>query len=568
MCLEPKESNFHLKDDAKTKKQLINELRELRQRVAELATSEAKRKQAEEALRESEERYRTLFEDSRDAVYITTREGKLINANQSALDLFGYSREELTSVNALQLYLHPSDASKFQKEIKEKGFVRDYEVAFRKKDGTEMDCLLTTTLQRADGGGILAYQGIVRDITKRKQAEEEHRKLEVQLEQAQRMEAIGTLAGGIAHDFNNILSAIIGYTELVREDVPEGSNVHANLQEVFKAGIRAKDLVGQIRAFSRQREHEQKPVRISSIIKEALGLLRPSLPTTIEIRQNIQTKSDTVLSDPSQIHQVLMNLCTNASHAMREKGGILELSIEEVDLDTHDVASYPGLTTGAYVRLSVSDTGHGMNRRVMKRIFDPYFTTKEKGVGTGLGLAVVDGIVKTHGGAITAYSEPEKGATFHVYLPRIEHPKGVVKAEEIKPFPTGHERILFVDDEKVLVDIGKQMLERLGYQVTPRTSSTEALEAFRAQPEKFDLVITDQTMPNMTGETLAKELTQIRPDIPVILCTGYSEIPSERKLGASAVRDVVRKPIIVREMANSIRRVLEKSNGACPGATQ
>ena len=561
MCLEPKESNFLLKDDAKTKKQLINELRELRQRVAELATSEAKRKQAEEALRESEERYRTLFEDSRDAVYITTREGKLINANQSALDLFGYSREELTSVNALQLYLHPSDASKFQKEIKEKGFVRDYEVAFRKKDGTEIDCLLTTTLQRADGGGILAYQGIVRDITKRKQAEEEHRKLEVQLEQAQRMEAIGTLAGGIAHDFNNILSAIIGYTELVREDVPEGSNVHANLQEVFKAAIRAKDLVGQIRAFSRQREHEQKPVRISSIIKEALGLLRPSLPTTIEIRQNIQTKSDTVLSDPSQIHQVLMNLCTNASHAMREKGGILELSIEEVDLDTHDVASYPGLTTGAYVRLSVSDTGHGMNRRVMKRIFDPYFTTKEKGVGTGLGLAVVDGIVKTHGGAITAYSEPEKGATFHVYLPRIEHPEAAVEAEGIEPFPTGHERILFVDDEKLLVDIGFQMLERLGYQVTPRTSSTEALEAFRAQPEKFDLVITDQTMPNMTGETLAKELTQIRPDIPVILCTGYSEIPSESKLGASAIRDVVRKPIIVREMANSIRRVLDKSEG-------
>jgi two-component system cell cycle sensor histidine kinase/response regulator CckA len=558
MCLEPKESNFHMKDDAKTKKQLINELRELRQRVAELAKSEAERKQAEEALRESEERYRILFEDSRDAVYITTREGKLINANQSALDLFGYSREELTSVNTLQLYVHPSDASKFQKEIKEKGFVRDYEVAFRKKDGTEMDCLLTTTLRRADGGGILAYQGIVRDITKRRQAEEEHRKLEVQLEQAQRMEAIGTLAGGIAHDFNNILSAIMGYTELVREDVPEGTKAHANLQEVLNAGIRAKDLVGQIRAFSRQREHEQKPVRISGIIKEALGLLRPSLPTTIEIRQNIQTESDTVLADPSQIHQVLMNLCTNAAHAMCEKGGILELTLEEVDFDTHDVASYPGLTPGAYVRLSVSDTGHGMNRRVMKRIFDPYFTTKEKGVGTGLGLAVVDGIVKTHGGAINVYSELEKGTTFHIYLPRTEHPRGVVEAEEIKPFPTGHEHILFVDDEKLLVDIGFQMLERLGYQVTARTSSTEALEAFRAQPEKFDLVITDRTMPNMTGETLAKELTQIRPDIPVILCTGYSEMPSESKLGASAIRDVVRKPIVVREMANTIRRVLEK----------
>jgi two-component system cell cycle sensor histidine kinase/response regulator CckA len=318
--------------------------------------------------------------------------------------------------------------------------------------------------------------------------------------------------------------------------------------------------VGQILAFSRQREHEQKPVRIRDIVKEALGLLRPSLPTTIEIRQNIQTESDTVLADPSQIHQVLMNLCTNAAHAMGEKGGILELTLEDVDLDTHDVVSYPHITPGPYVRLGVTDTGHGMNGKVMKRIFDPYFTTKEKGVGTGLGLAVVDGIVKSHAGAITAYSEPEKGSTFHVYLPRIEHPDASVEAEEIEPLPKGHERILFVDDEKPLVDIAKQMLERLGYQITTRTSSIEALEAFRAQPEKFDLVITDQTMPAMTGKMLAKEITGIKPDIPVILCSGYSEILSGEKSGALGIRDVLRKPVINRELAQTIRRVLDKSN--------
>jgi PAS domain S-box-containing protein len=522
------------------------------------------RRSAQQELKESEEKYRTLVESSTDAILMTDKERKVVTCNQAFFNLFGYKKREIEG-KSIRI-IHQSDESfdSFGKTaypvIKRTGSLRT-EWEFMHKDGSIVPVEAITSAIRSPDGSITGYNAIIRDITARKQAEEEHRKVEVQLVQAQRMEALGTLAGGIAHDFNNILSAVIGYTELVREDVPEGTKAHANLQEVYKAGIRAKDLVGQILAFSRQREHEQKPVRISSIIKEALGLLRPLLPTTIEIRQNIQTESDTVLADPSQIHQVLMNLCTNASHAMHETGGILELTLEEVDIDTHDVASYPGLTPGAYVRLSVSDTGHGMNRSVMKRIFDPYFTTKKKGVGTGLGLAVVNGIVRTHGGAITVCSEPDKGTTYHVYLPRIGHPEAAVEAEEIKPFPTGHEHILFVDDEKPLIDIGKQTLERLGYKVTTRTSSTEALEAFRAQPEKFELVITDQTMPTMAGETLAKELTQIRPDTPVILCTGYSEIRSEQKLTALGIREVLRKPIIVREMANTIRRVLDKSEG-------
>ena len=561
MCLEPKESNFHMKDDAKTKKQLKNKLVELRQRIAELEKSEAERKRVEEALRESEKQYRTLFNGAADAIFIHDLDGYFLQVNEMACERLGYSQEELLRMAPKDIAA-PEDAQQTSErinQIRQKGHLV-FETEQVTRDGKIIPAEVSSRL--IEYAGKQALLSIARDITERKQAEEEHNKLQSQLEQAQRMEAIGTLASGITHDFNNILSAVIGYTELAREDVSEGSKAQANLQEVYKAGIRAKDLVGQILAFSRQREHEQKPVRISSIIKESLRLLRPSLPTTIEIRQNIQTESDTVLADPSQIHQVLMNLCTNAAHAMREKGGILELTLEEVDLDTHDVASYPGLTPGAYVKLSVSDTGHGMNRRVMKRIFDPYFTTKEKGVGTGLGLAVVDGIVKTHGGTITVYSEPEKGATFHVYLPRIEHPKAVGVPEEIEPLPKGHERILFVDDEKPLVDIGKQVLERLGYQVTARTSSTEALEAFRAQPEKFDLVITDQTMPTMTGEMLAKEITGIKPDTPVILCTGYSEILSEGKLGASGIREVLRKPIITREMAKTIRRVLDKSNAA------
>jgi CheY-like chemotaxis protein len=264
-----------------------------------------------------------------------------------------------------------------------------------------------------------------------------------------------------------------------------------------------------------------------------------------------------VMGDPTQIHQVLMNLCTNATHAMREKGGALEVGLEDVDLDADAPVQYPDLKPGPHVRLTVSDTGHGLDPAVMERIFDPYFTTKDKGVGTGLGLAVVHGIVKSHGGTITVYSEVGKGTTFHVLFPRIES----VDAEEtevLEPLPKGDERILFVDDEEALVKIGQQMLERLAYEVVPRTSSIEALEAFRAQPDKFDLVITDQTMPNMTGEMLAKELMGIRPDIPIILCTGYSELISKERAKAMGIREYVMKPLVIRELATTIRKVLDK----------
>ena len=370
------------------------------------------------------------------------------------------------------------------------------------------------------------------------------------------MEAIGTLAGGIAHDFNNILSAIMGYTEIALSEAEKQTSLYANLKEVFQAGERAINLVKQILAFSRQAEQEIKPVQVRLIAKEALRFLRASLPTTIEIHQNNLSDS-LVMADPTQIHQVIMNLCTNAAHAMREKGGVLGVKLTEVELDTDFTEDHPEIKPGTYLELSVSDTGHGMSKRILNRIFDPFFTTKGKGEGTGMGLAVVHGIVGSYDGMITASSEPGHGSTFKIYLPAVKR-QLEQQVESAEPIPTGTERILFVDDEPALVYIGKQTLEPLGYQVTTRTSSIEALELFKAKPDGFDLVITDMTMPNMTGDDLAGELMQIRPETPIILCTGYSAQINQQQAMAMGVRAFVSKPVLIRDLAETIRKVLEK----------
>jgi PAS domain S-box-containing protein len=403
--------------------------------------------------------------------------------------------------------------------------------------------------------GRLVRLQIATDISRVKDLEKESLRIQAQLQQAQKMEAIGTLAGGIAHDFNNILSAVIGYTEIVLGDVAEGSSQHRNLQEVLKAGNRARDLVNQILMFSRQTEKELKPVQINQIVIETLKLLRASLPTTIRIEPNLSSNS-AVLADPTQIHQVMMNLCTNAAHAMREKGGVLKIELTDTVLNGRFAEQHPYLSTGPYIKMRVKDTGHGMEKRVADRIFDPFFTTKERGEGTGMGLAVVLGIVKSHGGTITVESSIVDGSCFDVYLPVIEREADT----EIRPkpvMPTGSESILFVDDEKSLVDLGLQILKRLGYDVTTRTSSVEALELFITQPDKFDLVITDMTMPNMTGDELAANLMEIRADIPVILCTGYSERISKDKAHAIGIKEFVLKPIIMRDMAITVRKVLD-----------
>jgi len=505
--------------------------------------------QSADALRESEARYRSLFEDSGDAIYISTKEGKFIDVNQSALDLLGYTMEEITGMDIQNIYVNSDDRSVFQQEIEQKGSVRDYEVKFRKKDGTQMDCLLTSSMRKESDGRILGYQGIIRDITKQKQ-------LEAQVRQTQKMEAIGTLAGGIAHDFNNVLMSIMGNTEMALYDTPESSPVRSRLEGVLKAGSRAKHLVRQILTFSRQSEEKRTPIRISSLVNEVLKLLRASVPTTIEIRWDISARADTVLADATKIHQVLINLCTNAAQAMHEKGGLLEVGLTDVDLDSEAVAHYPELNPGPYVALTVSDTGQGMDRSVIKRIFDPFFTTKGPGEGTGLGLAVVHGIVKDHGGAIDVCSEPGKGTTFRVFLPRIDE-VAMAEAEMSASIPAGCERILLIDDEKAVVEPVQGLLEHLGYEVVSETRAVEALEVFRADPDRFDIVITDHTMPHMTGQDLAGEFLRIRPGIPIILCTGFAKPSISEAAKASGIREVIAKPVVIHKLAETIRNVLD-----------
>jgi signal transduction histidine kinase/ActR/RegA family two-component response regulator len=381
---------------------------------------------------------------------------------------------------------------------------------------------------------------------------------EKQLQQVDKLQAIGTLAGGIAHDFNNILFPIIGYTQMAIEDVSENSQIRTNLEEVLKATHRAKDLVKQILAFSRQSSQEYRPLRLQTLIKEALKLLRASIPTTIEIVHNVDGTCGTTIGDPTQIHQVIMNLCTNAFHAMQETGGKLKIDLTEVDIGVDDVLAKMGMKPRRYLQLEVIDTGHGMDPAVLERIFEPYFTTKDQGKGTGLGLSVAHGIVKSHGGDIRIYSKPGKGTTFRVYLPLFNNIATEYESIIEETAARGTEHLLLVDDEEQIVKLEQQVLQRLGYHVTIRTSSLDALETFRKQPQKYDLVITDMTMPNMTGIELAPELMHIRSDVPVILCSGFSEMITEERAKAIGVREYVQKPVAISVLAKTIRKVLDK----------
>ncbi len=341
----------------------------------------------------------------------------------------------------------------------------------------------------------------------------------------------------------------------VQEAVEKEGLLHDNLEEVLKAGRRARDLVKQILAFSRQSSQERQTIQINNIIKEALKLLRASLPSTIEIQQDIRSDS-LVLADPTQIHQILMNLCANAAHAMREKGDLLEVSLTDVVLDSDDLASQLDINPGKYLKLTVSDTGSGMTQDVLERIFDPFFTTKRREEGTGMGLSVVHGIVKSHGGAITVYSEPGEGSTFDVFLPAAEQVTKLETEPDIA-LPTGNERILFVDDEPSIVDLFKKWLRALGYEVVTRTSSVKALELFKDEPDRFDLVITDMTMPNLRGDRFAKEILKIRSDMPIILYTGFSEEISEEKAKGMGIKAFAMKPISHLDIAKTIRQVLD-----------
>jgi PAS domain S-box-containing protein len=495
----------------------------------------------------------TAVEQAAEGVLVTDLDWTIQHINPAFQQICGYSREEIVGQHhrILKSGKHDPAFYKTMRNTFERGEAWSGRFTAKRKDGAYFEAEATISPVRDTNGNIVNWVTIGRDISY-------VAKLEAQLRQAQKIEAIGTLAGGIAHDFNNILGIILGYLELAMFTIPKEEEAHPHLEQVFKASNRAKDLVKQILAFSHHAEQERRPTRIAFIVEEALKMLRASLPSTIEMREDIASKS-MVLADATQIHQVLINLCTNAAHALEEKGGVIGVSLLDVDLDADFVAQYPDILPGPYLKLTVSDTGHGMNAEIIERIFDPYFTTKSPGKGTGLGLSAVHGIVKSHGGIITIYSEPGKGSTFRIFLPRIESPtNSVIPSPTLsKTIPAGTECILFVDDEEELCRSWQKTLENLGYEVVTRTSSIEALEVFRAQPGRFDLVITDLTMPRMTGVDLARELLRIQRDIRVILCTGFSRIITQEMAKDMGIRELVMKPLLTNELAVTIRRVLD-----------
>jgi PAS domain S-box-containing protein len=528
------------------------------QRVKELDKEILARMTAENALREWQKKYREIFENVSDLCFLHGLDGTIHEINLAFKSEWGYSDEDIFNMNIKDLIpeRYRSEFDDYVKEILQKG---EAEGILRcvTKDGQERLVEYNASLVHDEKGKPMGIRGIGRDITARVAVEKEKAELENQVVRAQKMEAIGTLAGGIAHDFNNILFPILGYAEMTMENVPEDSAARRNLEEVFKAADRAKGLVRQILTFSRQTEQERKPLRIQFIMKEVLKLLRPSLPSTIDIRLDMDGNCGPVLADPIQIHQVLMNLFTNAYHAMREKGGVLGVTLTEMEIGSHDSVSDADLNPGSYLKLTVSDTGHGMDRHVIGQIFNPYFTTKAPGEGTGLGLSVVHGIVKSYSGQITVHSKPHEGTTFHIYLPLID--TGHVESETLPqgPAPKGTEHILLVDDEPPIVRVMQQMLESLGYQVTARTRSVDAMEAFCVRPEMFDLVITDQTMPYMMGTELAQKIRSMTPDIPILLCTGSGDANTEEKAQAMGIQATVMKPFVKSDIAKTVRRLLD-----------
>jgi len=493
----------------------------------------------------------SAIEQTNETVMFMDADGSILYINPAVTKILGHSPEKVIGLNP---FFSKSGvySSEFYQEVWKtisSGSVWKGVFQNKKVDGTMIELDAVVTPIRDAGGGITGFVSISRDTTKERQLEE-------QLRQAQKMEAIGTLAGGIAHDFNNILGAIIGYTELAQIYAATDSRIMHNLDLVLKASDRAKELIRQILAFSRKADSDRRPVQLHNIIHDSLKLLRPSLPATIEIRHTITQCNDTITADPTQIHQVIMNLCTNAAQSMQEAGGVLEILLTPVSLDTEDIKAHPGLHPGPYIQIRVSDTGVGIDAKDMQHIFEPFFTTKGVGKGTGMGLAVAHGIVKNHGGDIKAYSEPGKGTIFHVLLP-FSPGTMTDSAEAALPIPLGTEKILFIDDEEMLLSLGKEMLESLGYTVSAQKSSLDAFTLFQKEPEGFDLIITDQTMPSMTGDVLVKKCLEIRPDIPIILCTGFSEKLSEEKTKELGVRALVMKPVTRAELATIVRKVLD-----------
>jgi PAS domain S-box-containing protein len=533
----------------------------------ELAIEINERKQAEDNLRREREQLATILDGNPIPIFMIDQDHQVVFWNRALENVSMISREhalnKTVSETLRPVYPNrtPPILADLILEMTDEELMNHYGYKVRRTglggsfesttsiwpDGKKRILDIITTRIRDHQGKILGAIQCAQDVTDKKL-------LEDQLLQSHKMESIGTLAGGIAHDFNNILGIILGNIELGMDDISEWHPARLNLEEIRTASLRAKDVVCQLLSFARKTRLEKKPTNIIPIVEESLRLLRSSIPTSIEIRQNIAENVDPILADPTQINQILINLCTNANHAMPD-GGILEINLKRAIIDEKTVSQYPNLNSKRYVNLTVSDTGNGISQEDIDRIFDPYFTTKEVGKGTGMGLAVIHGIVKDHNGIITVQSQLGKGTTFSLLFPAVEK-EAEIEIETDEELPTGDESILFIDDEEVIAKLGRRRLERLGYKIEAATSPIEALALFRSQPDRFDLVITDLMMPKMTGDKLVKEILNIRSDTPIILSTGFSEKIDEIKAREIGAADYLEKPYNKIDLAFKVRKVL------------
>ncbi|MDK9707131.1 MAG: response regulator [Desulforhopalus sp.] len=511
---------------------------------------------------ESERKYRDLVEGTNDLVAQLDPRGRLTFLNRAAQKILTLAPAEYSGLSIFR-FIHPDDhkrvlawwrqclADKADRTVIE---LRQVNI----KTGNVLNLQWSTSFQYDAAGKLTGIGVIGRDVSDIRRAEQERESLAIQLRRRHKMEAIGTLAGGIAHDFNNILAAVLGYADMALADIPVWSPARRQIQEVLKAGNRAKDLVKQILAFSRKEEQHRQPINLNALIVEAVVFLRATIPTTIDIMLDLAPGCGNIQGDQTQIHQVLMNLCTNASQAMENQGGTLTIALREVQLFDEDLDPAGNLKPGKFVLLTISDTGSGIPEKYLERIFDPYFTTKEFGKGSGMGLAVAHGIVKSHDGMIRVTNKPGEGAAFSLFFPRID--AVAEKTEETDAeHQTGNERILVVDDDPSIAKMLEIVLSRHGYSVHSITSSTKALEVFRSDPGAFDLVLTDMTMPELTGDNLAEEIRRIRPDVPIILCTGYSRQIDDNQARAMGIRAFLMKPVDLRELAATVRRLIDES---------
>ena len=516
------------------------------------------RKKADKRLRQSEEKFRAAFKTSPYVITLTSIENDTyVEVNDSFTQRLGYTPEEIIGKSSFEfnIWNDPKDRDQLISRLETVGIAENFEAEFKGKNGQRIiGRMSASTLEVDEKKYMLA---VTQDITEFKENEKTRMDLENRLLQAQKMESIGTLAGGIAHDFNNILFPIIGHTELLLDDVPAGSPLRDSLNKIYHGALRAKELVKQILAFSRHESSELKLIKIQRVVSDALKLIRSTIPSTIAIKQDLQSDCGPVKADPTQIHQIVMNLTTNAYHAMQDTGGELCVLLKEIDVREPGVINHD-LNPGRYALLSVTDIGSGMNEELIKKIFDPFFTTKAKGKGTGMGLSVVHGIVTSLKGAIQVTSEPGKGTEFNVYIPVENKSIDTNKTVTQNPVQGGMENILVVDDEEGILVMEKKMLTRLGYHVTSCVSGLEALDIFRSDPDQFDLIITDMAMPNISGEKLSGELIRIRPDIPILLCTGFSETLSEEKAASIGIKGFLMKPILMTDLADKVRDILDR----------